>query len=221
MFLNIFVYIIIPCKLRICTFGIESLFLIFVSVRSARGHENSAVWVVPNVKVRLEAQQSNPSLCSWLVTGKFLPLPLLTNSSLVPDIDICRFTSYLRSVWMHRHMMTFAALGRCWLWIDAVFVYVFRQGQNKVGLSNSEVAQYITLHRYEWKQEVHTDLWWWNGFGLLWESSASVLLPLHEMFKTVAFSNAQIVCIGWICVLWSVFFRIYCILVRRFFFRIH
>jgi len=137
--------------------------------------------------------------------GKFLPLPLLTNSSLVPDVDICRFTSYLRSVWMHRHT-TFDALGHCWLWIDAVFIYVFRQGKNKVWLSNSEVAQYITLHRYEWKQEVHTDLWWWNGFGLLWKDSACVLLPLREMFKTVVFSDAQIVCIGWICVLWSFFF---------------
>jgi hypothetical protein len=55
-------------------------------------------------------------------------------------------------------MMIFAALGHCRLWIDAVFIYVFQQGQNKVGLSSSEVAQHITLHRYEWKQEVRTDL---------------------------------------------------------------
>jgi len=58
---------------------------------------------------------------------------------------------------MHRYVI-FAALGHCQLWIDAVFIYVFRQVQNKAGLSSSEVAQYITLHRYKWKQEVHTDL---------------------------------------------------------------
>lgn len=95
----------------------------------------------------------------------------------------------------------------CRLWVDAVFIYIFQQGQNKVGLSNSEVAQYRNLHRYEWKQEIHTGLWWWNGFGLLWKNNASVLLPLHEMCKTVASSDVQIVCIGWKCVLWSFFFR--------------
>lgn len=201
MFLNIFLCVVTPCKLCICTFGIETLFWIFVSLRPARGHENSTVWVVPIVNVRLEAQQS--ILSSWLVTGKLLPLPLLTNSFLVLDVDICRCTGDLRSVWMHRHM-TFAALWHCRLWID-VFIYVFQQGQNKVGLSNSEVAQYIILHRYEWKQEVHTDFWWWNDFGLLWKKSASVLLPSREMFKTVAFSVVRIVCIGWICVQWSFF----------------
>jgi hypothetical protein len=59
---------------------------------------------------------------------------------------------------MHRHMMTYAALGHCRLWIGALFIYVFKQGQNEVWLSKSEVAHYITLHRYEWKQEVPTDL---------------------------------------------------------------
>jgi hypothetical protein len=63
-----------------------------------------------------------------------------TNSSLVMVVDICRFTSYLRSVWMHRHMMTYAALGHCRLWIGALFFYVFKQGQNKVWLCKSEVA---------------------------------------------------------------------------------
>lgn len=42
--------------------------------------------------------------------------------------------------------------------VDSCSLYLFQQGQNNVGLNNSEVAQYITLHRYEWKQEVHTDL---------------------------------------------------------------
>jgi hypothetical protein len=45
-----------------------------------------------------------------------------------------------------------------------------------------------------------------------------VVLPSREMFETVAFSDAQLVCIGWICVQWSFFFQIYCILERRFFF---
>lgn len=140
-----------------------------------------------------------------------------TNSSLVLDVDICLFTSYLRSVWMHRHMMTYAALGHCRLWIGTVFIYVFQQGQNNVWLSKSEVAQYITLHRYEWKQDVHTDLWWWNGFGLLWKNSVSVLFPLRKMFKTVAFPMHKYFVLAEF-VYNDQFFQIFCILERRFFF---
>ena len=50
--------------------------------------------------------------------------------------------------------MISAALCHSRLWIDAVFIYVIQQ----VGPNKGEVAQFITLHRYEWKQEVHTDL---------------------------------------------------------------
>ena len=36
-------------------------------------------------------------LSAWLVAGKLVPLPLLTNYSLVLDVDICRFTGDLIS----------------------------------------------------------------------------------------------------------------------------
>jgi hypothetical protein len=45
-------------------------------VGTARGADNPAVPVVPNAKVRMEAQHPIPLLSLQQLLGKFLPLPL-------------------------------------------------------------------------------------------------------------------------------------------------
>jgi hypothetical protein len=72
-------------------------------VRPARRADNPAVLV--NCQSKDGSPQSIPvSESLGLVTGNFA-FPLLIDAALVLNIDICLFTSDLRSVRMHRQRM--------------------------------------------------------------------------------------------------------------------